>query len=218
LHRDSWALIPWYVNSRINDRDRKRVDAHLGTCAACRNELQHQQRIFQAMAGEASIEQMPTASLRRFKQQLAIVKHETVASGVCQISAPARGSLQWQGLLAASLAAVAIALGAVAYSLRPQQSRHAAAAPYYTVTAQAPRAPNAAIRAVFSPELTVSQLQDLLNESRLTIVAGPSEAGVYSLGPSSNQSVRASLSILRRHAAVRFAESTGAGQPRGTTQ
>jgi hypothetical protein len=74
------------------------------------------------------------------------------------------------------------------------------------------------LRAVFSPAITLVELQALLDEAQLRIISGPTEAGVYSLAATSNRPVTVSLSLLRRHASVRFAESTrvdprAAGQP-----
>jgi hypothetical protein len=51
-------------------------------------------------------------------------------------------------------------------------------------------------------------LQAILDEAQLRIISGPTEAGVYSLAANSNRPVTVSLSLLRRHASVRFAEST----------
>ena len=79
---------------------------------------------------------------------------------------------------------------------------------YRTVTTPAPRAPDEVIRAVFSPAITLVELQAILDEAQLRIISGPTEAGVYSLAANSDRPVTVSLSLLRRHASVRFAEST----------
>ena len=71
----------------------------------------------------------------------------------------------------------------------------------------------AVIRAVFSPAITLAELQAILGEAQLKIVAGPTEAGVYSLAASSSRPAGISLTLLRQHAAVRFAEIT---QPNAT--
>ena len=78
---------------------------------------------------------------------------------------------------------------------------------YHTVTNPRPHAPGEIIRAVFSPAITLIELQAILDEAQLRIVSGPTEAGVYSLAPDSNRPVSSSLALLRRHTAVRFAES-----------
>ena len=94
----------------------------------------------------------------------------------------------------------------------------ASSSEYRTVTTAVPRAPDEVIRAVFSPTITLVDLQQLLDEAQLRIISGPTEAGVYSLAATSNRPVTDSLALLRRHASVRFAESTQidprAGGPR----
>jgi hypothetical protein len=100
-----------------------------------------------------------------------------------------------------------MAVGAVAALLWNQQERRIAPANYYTVTNPAPQAANTAIRAVFAPTVTLSELQELLDDAHVKIVSGPTEAGVYSLAMSASPSVDWSLQRLRGHEAVRFAES-----------
>jgi len=56
--------------------------------------------------------------------------------------------------------------------------------------------------------MTLTELQSILDEAGLRIVAGPSAAAVYSLAATSQKPVSVSLELLRAHAAVRFAEST----------
>ena len=64
------------------------------------------------------------------------------------------------------------------------------------------------VRAVFSPSITLVELQSILDEAQLKIVSGPTEAGVYSLASKSTLPPRSSLALLRRHPVVRFAEGT----------
>jgi hypothetical protein len=88
-------------------------------------------------------------------------------------------------------------------------------ADYHTVTNSAPRPPDEVIRAVFSPTMTLVELQAILDEAHLRIVSGPTEAGVYSLASTSRQPVNSSLALLRRHPSVRFAELTRSGDSAG---
>jgi hypothetical protein len=62
------------------------------------------------------------------------------------------------------------------------------------------------IRAVFSPQMSLGELQGILDEAQLSIVGGPSEAGVYSLASTSGRSPAAAAALLRTHPTVRFAE------------
>ena len=48
--------------------ERQRVDAHLRACAVCRDDLLQEQRVYQAMVSETSVEYMPASSLKRCKR------------------------------------------------------------------------------------------------------------------------------------------------------
>ena len=116
--------------------------------------------------------------------------------------------LSWQGLMAASVAILAAALIMTATHRAQPTLARTPPPDYYTVTTAAQRPPGEAIRAVFAPTITLDELQSILALSHLKIVAGPTEAGVYSLAPTSTLPVTSSLTILRRHHSVRFAEKT----------
>jgi hypothetical protein len=218
VHPDISALIPWYVNGRIGERERRRVDAHLAQCAHCRDELTREQWVYRKMTAETAVEHMPAVSLNRLQARLdglGVAKSEREeeeeggAADAAWAPQPRRRSMPWQGLMAASVAVMAVALSLLAADRWVQYRARAAAPPaYYTVTTAVPRAPDEAIRAVFSPTITLSELQSILDEAQLRIVSGPTEAGVYSLAAKSRQPVSSSLALLRSHAQVRFAEST----------
>jgi hypothetical protein len=230
-HRDISALLPWYVNDSIGEHERQRVDAHLERCANCREDLARELRVFQGMNVETPIEYMPAASLKRLQARLdgiSPTNTETVtaagksaASGGLAASDgrapsdvrsavdnPSRRPAAWMGLMAASVAIMAVALSLLATDRWTQFRARSSAPNYYTVTTPTPRAPDAVIRAVFAPTITLVELQSLLDEAQLRIVSGPTEAGVYSLAANSRRPVNSSLALLRAHAKVRFAEST----------
>jgi hypothetical protein len=212
-HREVSALIPWYVNDSIGEHERQRVDAHLQTCAQCRTELARDRLIYQGMNAEPAIEYMPALSLKRLQARL----DETEAADPKGVDSDARragtrggGSMPWRGLMAASIAVAALALGLIAGDRWLQLRARAAQPNYYTVTAATPRPPDEVIRAVFSPNITLVELQRILDEAGLRIISGPTEAGVYSLAANSSRPVSSSLALLREHSKVRFAESTQA--------
>ena len=205
-HSEFSALIPWYVNGTIDDWQRKRLETHLSQCAACRRDLQWERRVYDEMTADPGIEYMPAPSLKRLHSRLDAL--DTAAAPDVERPAAARGHREapWKSLMAASVLMVALTLGLLAVDRRlnaPASPRH-----YHTVTSAMPRAPDEVIRAVFAPTITLVELQSILDESQLRIVAGPTEAGVYSLAANSGRAATASLELLRKHAAVRFAEST----------
>jgi hypothetical protein len=107
------------------------------------------------------------------------------------------------------VAALAGTLGFVAARHWPHLNG-AGSADYFTVTSTPPPMSGVVIRAVFTPTVTLAQLESILKDAGLRIVSGPTEAGVYSLAMDGSGSPQASLSRLRTHEGVRFAEPVGA--------
>jgi anti-sigma factor RsiW len=206
-HRDVWELIPWHINGRLSEPDRRRVEAHLRGCGACRDECAAQRRIYQVVGADTAVEQMPMAGLNKLRQR---IERAGLAGTADTPPPPRHGGARWSrsAAIAASLAAV-IAAVSIPTALHLQALRHGNSPAYYTVTAAATPQAGAVIRAVFAPTVTLSELQSWLDDAHLRIVSGPTEAGVYSLAMSGPQSIDWSLRKLRGHDAVRFAESIG---------
>jgi anti-sigma factor RsiW len=212
-HEEIFGLFPWYLNGTISESELQKVDEHVRDCAPCREQLARERDIYRAMSAEASLEFIP-ASFSRLQARL-----DALASEKSMASPPAahqsvsgdgirrrRGPMSWSRL-AAAIAVLALGSLILASADRWGLLR-ALPSEYRTVTTTTPRAPDEVIRAVFSPAITLVELQALLDEAQLRIISGPTEAGVYSLAATSSRPVAESLSLLRRHASVRFAEST----------
>jgi anti-sigma factor RsiW len=69
-HQEIGELLPWFVNGRLSETDRQRVDAHLRVCEACTDELAAQQRICSVMSVDAGVERMPVAGLNRLRTRI----------------------------------------------------------------------------------------------------------------------------------------------------
>jgi anti-sigma factor RsiW len=219
-HPEVSALLPWYVNGSIGEQDRQRVDEHLSACADCRSDLAQELRVYRGMTAEPAVEYMPAASLKRLQARLDGIGAAQAANGAADArsaAAPGRRSMPWPGLMAASIAVMAAALSLLAADRWLQLRAPAARPSYYTVTTAAPRPQGEVIRAVFSPSITLVELQSILDEAQLRIISGPTEAGVYSLAAKSSRPVSSSLTLLRRHTKVRFAESTQMSARAGDT-
>jgi hypothetical protein len=218
-HQAISSLIPWYINDSIGEPERQRVDAHLLLCAQCRETLAKERFIYQGMNADTTVEYMPAASLKRLQARLdgigAAAAADAPADPVAS-EAPGRGAMPWQGLMAASVAVMALAISMLAAD-RWMQYRAHSAANYFTTTTATARAPDEVIRAVFSPTVTLVELQAILDEAGLRIISGPTEAGVYSLAATSREPVNSSLALLRANAKVRFAESTQSSIEPGDT-
>jgi Putative zinc-finger len=205
-HAEIADLIPWYVNGTLGLLERQKVDLHLARCPACGDDLSMERRIYEGMAAAPPVEYMPAASLKRLLTHIDGLAEVTPRAE--PVAAPRmRQAMPWKGLAAAAL--VLVVVTAVSQTDRWAFIRAPELQPrYHTVTSSLPRPPDEVIRAVFSPTLTLVDLQVILDESHLKIISGPTEAGVYSLASTSPGSVSELLAALRRNPGVRFAEST----------
>ncbi len=206
-HTKIWLLIPWYANESLEVHDRRRVDDHARTCTACRNELKLQQSIYNSMFNASTVDYMPQASLRRFHERLdALEDSESTGVVVASVKRTHRfWSAPHSWAMVASIAALVGAVG-VFVQVSVQTLHRPVASNYFTVTDSAPRINGALVRAVFTSSITLTELQTLVTESKLRIVAGPTDAGVYSLAPTGAGSISESLTRLRASSKVRFAE------------
>ena len=201
---DISPLIPWYVNGTLPTNARQRVEIHAAHCEGCGRELADDQSLYRMMNIELSVEVMPATSLKRLLARLDEGQDEG------DVAAPPEkvGYRPSNRRMLVAVAAVVLAVGAFILGmdrwmlLNSRPSEHL----YYTVTEPRPNAPGAVIRAVFVPGSTLDDVQVVLAEAGLQIVAGPTEAGVYTLSANSGHNVDVSLGIMRANAKIRFAE------------
>jgi len=207
-HQETAELIAWYVNGRISEFDRQRVHAHSHTCAVCREDILLERHVYRRMTVDAAVGHLPAASFKRLLARLDALDPEPSLRDAPALEQRRRGSLPWHGLLAASIAAIAVASSLLSVDRWVPVNVRMSPPNYYTLATPQARPPAEVIRAVFSPTVTLAELQAILGEAQLRIVSGPTEAGVYSLATTSGRPVSLSLSLLRQHTAVRFAEIT----------
>jgi len=209
-HNTAWNLIPWFVNGRASEQERAALEQHFERCRECCNEVEGQRHLMLAMQTTPAVESMPHASLQKLWQRI-----DANPAANPPARAPRFRQTRLIGLLAAAVAFEALLLGTLATLLYQSRNPEAAVAEYRTVTsdagpAAAPGDVTAGVRAVFSPALTLGELQALLDEASLKIAGGPSEDGVYTLAPlHPRDDVRQALRVLRAHPAARFAEPIG---------
>ena len=206
-------LLPWYVAGRLEATDAARVTRHLERCTTCRDDLASERAVRALLKSDSTVDYAPQPGLARILARIDELDREAPATSLAQVgsaSGPSRrlGAMPW---LAAAGLVQAVAIGVLG-TLLYRHSVEATMEPRYTtLSADAP--PVAAgehIRAVFSADVTLGGLNDLLAESALTIVRGPSEADAYTLAfrdarPVSGRLDKA-LAALRAKPVVKFAE------------
>ncbi|HEY1725261.1 MAG TPA: hypothetical protein VGF89_07555 [Steroidobacteraceae bacterium] len=217
-HRQTWDLIPWIVNGTASESEWALAQAHLDRCADCRQELEFQRGLRATIAAQSNVEGDVRESWQRLSARLdSAGKPEPTPRTASRRPHSGRGArMPW---LVAAMVVQAIglaALGAVLWS-RPLHAPVAASAsaPYRTLSAPESQHSSATVRVVFAPAVTVAQMQSMLAAARLQVLAGPSEVGVWTLGPaldSNRAATEAALRELRTRPEVRFAEAV-AGAP-----
>lgn len=207
-HRRVWEAIPWIVNHTASEVDVRSVQEHVCECADCREALAFEERLCDVMTS-------PQASLseaeRGWRKLGARIEGNPVVrrapeDGLPRVRPAVTMSLPMRWL-AAAVVVEALTLGAIVSSSWLERSGRAPI--YRTLSQPAAAAAAPTIRVVLSPTMTLEQLRVLLNGAHLQVVAGPSEAGVWSLAPvadATSMATDAALRELRASPQVRFAE------------
>lgn len=205
-HRHAWDLIPWYINGSLDEAGRGGLQRHLEECADCRAELTAQRAILHAMQTRPLVENMPHGSLQKLWARIDAEPAPAAPRKIARGAGPSRLA----GWLTAAVVVQALLLGALSVALLKSPRDGAGAAPFRTVSTPAPAPGVPGIRAVFAPDMTLGELQALLERAHLHIVNGPSPEGVYTLATATaHEDAKQALLVLRAHPAARFAEPIG---------
>jgi hypothetical protein len=218
-HGECWNLLPWIANESAAVKDVARVEEHLRDCRECQEELAFQRQLREAIRSEEAIVLAPQTSLHKLMQRI-----DTVADVEDEIeSSPAvaaepmvarRASSRWLSI-AAAIQGVAIAGLLAALWL---QSHEELTAGRYSVltTPTATVAAGPVIRVVFAGNVALDDMNRVLRSIDAQIIAGPSEAGVYTLGLASRAAdasdVEKAIAQLRADGRVMFAEPAVASE------
>jgi hypothetical protein len=199
IHLRIWQLIPWVVNQTASVSEQAEVESHLHHCEICRSELALQQDWKNSLnVSEGAVYPDVEAGLSRLSQRIDTPR---------PVSRP-------------RLLAVAYGLGALVLlqsgvlTVLGMKMGASDTPSYRTLSAAENASMGATIRLVIDPAASVGQLQALLAPLNLQIVAGPSDSGVYSLGPraleqgggSPHADIKRQIDALRAAPVVRFAE------------
>ncbi len=220
---DAAHLLPWFVNGTLSQADAVRVAAHLETCETCRRDAAEQNEVFKQLQAPEPVEHTATAGWRKLAQRLEASersetserseREEATVSDSKGTGRRAVGNpVRW---LAAAVVVQGLALGTIAGVQLLHAPSLDATASYRTMTSARAEAPS--LRVAFMPTTTLAELQNLLRANHLVAVAGPSEAGIFTLasdsGAADKDTAPIVLARLRADPRVRFAEPLVAETP-----
>ena len=222
-HRECWDLLPWFITGRLDPAQRASVEAHLETCTECRDELSQQRELQAAVAREDTVTYLPGASFEGLWSRIEELEREMPPAEPTPVqhasrSVPARSRRfssvsRW---LVAAVVVQAVGLAWVAGVL--VSDRTAQEWPFRTVTSPATGdASTPRYRVVFTQDITLEGMQEVLNEHGLSIVRGSGSSDVFTLAtPEANATAEPGdlLARLRNDSRVRFAELEPQASPR----
>lgn len=226
LHARAELVIPWLVNGSLPAEAEPAVRQHIETCPGCREDYEEQLRVYQTMRADGPLVFAAEPSYQKLFARIQNPESSRNSESDRDPSGtvtPFRASkathpfrqtppvVRW---LAAAVILQAFAIGLGAWAWHP--SGTAGGAHYMTLTSTSaaydsgPRA-----RIVFKTDLSMGELQTLLQGVGAHIIDGPTDGGAYTLGfeqaPESRAMLGKRIAALRANRAVLFVEPVQEG-------
>jgi anti-sigma factor RsiW len=205
-HQECWELLPWLANERAAAKDVTRVQEHLRDCRECQDELELQRRLRDAIRTADAVVLAPQTSLQKLMQRIDAGLPHSEPTAVR--SPPRRAHIRWSRWLPIAAGVQGIVIAALIGTLWLESRAKVTAPRFTTLTSHAVLARGPVIRVVFADGVALDEVKEILHSIDAQIVAGPSEAGVYTLGLSSSTGrVESALAQLRADRRIVFSES-----------
>ena len=176
-HEQAVELLPWLVNGTLDAQEREVVFEHAHACVICRRELSNLHQLQESFSDASNTVLVPEPDMRKINARIdALVDRQnwvrTQLSRLREIfDSPWRIGFAVQSAILVLLATALLWPGNETVE--------------FTTLTQADSLPDGRyVRVVFTPDIQQSEITNLLNNFDLTIVEGPSNRGVYTLGVS----------------------------------
>jgi anti-sigma-K factor RskA len=204
VHAETDRLLPWWVNGTLEGEEREQVAQHLAECAQCQREVEWLRSLQAQVQDETEVSTDAPRAVQRLRRRMRSAK----AASAPAKPMPRRGwgrRDRWLAWVVAAQAAIVIGLGGIV------AHNHHAAGEYRTLSS--PDSRGALLVVTFDPQMTESQLRDLVRSNDTRIVGGPTEAGAYLLSVSPDRANRVRDSLRAAHG-VTLAERMDVGGER----
>jgi hypothetical protein len=194
-HQRAIELLPWYVNGTLSEPERERVDAHVRHCVPCRLALREQREL------QTVVREHPAVHVSAERGFDRLMRRIDGTSGSARDKAWASGH---RLAIAASIVLAFTALGATVYVA----SNLRAPADEFRTLANGTAERGARIDVIFTEGVTENAMRELIRAFGASLVAGPSEAGRYTIevrGTRGADELERTLATLNEDPRVRFA-------------
>jgi hypothetical protein len=215
-HGECWNLLPWIANESAAAKEVARVEEHLHGCRECQEELEFQRQLRNAIRAEDAVVLAPQTSLQKLMQRIDTVadmddESEPLPAADVAALPRRREPARWSRWLAVAAAVQGIVITGLLAALWTQSSE-TLTAPRYSMLSESGKAMThrPVIRVVFAGNVALDEMNRVVRSVDAQIVAGPSEAGVYTLGFAAGSAdepgISKALAQLRADNRVKFAE------------
>jgi hypothetical protein len=184
-HEEVWLSLPWLANGRLSQAERDRLEPHVQTCAACREELALQRHFCNALTEPDRVTYAPGPSFRKLMERIdGATPPVRKANNVERLKTPARRSdnrvPMWRPPGLAWAASFVLALGLTG----ALTSMYESSRPLYETHTNSPRTAPNVLHIAFDRSVTVGEAEEALRSTGARIVEGPDSHGIFGIAPS----------------------------------
>jgi hypothetical protein len=182
-HEEAWLALPWLANGRISQAEREKIEPHVRTCAACREELAFQRLLCNTLTEPDRVTYAPGPSFRKLMDRI----DGNAAAPAPVVSAPAVSNKSrprvhlWRPPGLAWAASFVLAVGVVSVLLTANQS----SAPLYKTHTDVSPGAQSVLHIAFDRKVTVGEAEEALRSAGARIVEGPDSTGIFGVVPES---------------------------------
>lgn len=209
-HEESWRLLPWLVNGRLEGAERTRLERHVRGCEACARELSLQQLWCDALTAPERVSHAPGPSFRKLMERIDAAGEAVRTETPTPAARAARARAAWRppGLAWAASFVACVALGTFAVTAYRWSQ------PLYMTHTAPVAAPAGVLHLAFERSLAIGDAERLLLGAGARVVEGPDASGVFGVAPAAGAAtpaerdaqLRALAERLRADAHVRWIE------------
>jgi anti-sigma factor RsiW len=220
-HEEAWLSLPWLANGRLSQAERDKLEPHVRTCAACREELAFQRLLCNVITEPDRVTYAPGPSFRKLMDRIdgaappARKTREPDEAPPIPMRRRINSDMSlWRppGLAWAATFILAIGLGGVATSV------YRSSQPLYRTHTDLPQARANVLHISFDRSVTVGEAEEVVRKNGARVVEGPDSSGIVGVAPGNRDDMRALATRLHADPRVRWIEpipADNAPTPRG---
>lgn len=189
-HEEAWLSLPWLASGRLSQAERDKLEPHVRTCNACREQLAFQRLLCNALTEPDRVIYAPGPSFRKLMdridgsapprtgpsvEKLPVVTPRTPRRTGASIHRPSL----WRppGLAWAASFILMVGLAGIVMTVRPATN------PSYTTRSDVAAGAPSVLHIAFQRSVTVGEQAQVLRANGAHIVEGPDSVGVFGIAP-----------------------------------